>query len=406
MADDRLRQFGVSPRKREGGARLTGRGAGLLLLSLGAVIIGAMLPEPLLVQLGLFGIVLLAAAWPVARSNLNGLTLSRSGPESAFAGQLFPYVLTIRNSRRFDSIGVDVEDGVAGPAERGLHALWLPAGGSVSREFPIRVLRRGTRVRVRSTLISTFPLGLWRTRRELRDTLNMTVYPRPVSPRALPDAQDAALIDAEEAESLRRDWAGDFHGIRQFQPGDRLKLIHWPSTARSREIMVRQFDRRLPEKYSIFFHSIRPGRGESGPDAFESAMELLCGLLVHCRDQAIPLDLTASFLDWRTVHVPNPAHIEPALEALAAAQRTPESDPSPLLRALSGVEAGSRVFVLSDVPGQEWEDLLPEFPFAVTCLSVAGLRVRQPGPGFRRSAAVRPAAAATPSRRRRGPEGE
>src|SRR5690606_22816336 len=110
-------------------------------------------------------------------------------------------------------VGVEVEDGVAGPAERGLHAAWLPGGGSVSREFATRVLRRGTRLRVRSSLTSTFPLGLWRCRRELRDSLTMTIYPRPVPPRALPDAQDAALLDAEEAESVRRDWSGDFHGI-------------------------------------------------------------------------------------------------------------------------------------------------------------------------------------------------
>ncbi len=367
--------------------RLTGRGVALLALSLGAVVLGAVLPEPAAVQLGLLGLLLVAGAWPLAARNLAGLRVTRTCPDTAFAGQLFPYTLTLENEARRPARGVELEDSIAGPAERGMDALLVPAGGKSSRTFPTRLLRRGTRHRARAVLTSWFPLGLWKSQRELRDSVDMTIYPRPMTPRSLDDAQDAALLDAEEEESTRRDWSGDFHGISPFQPGDRLKLIHWPATARAGRLMVRKFDRRLPEKYSVVFHSIRPG-GEAGQgqDGFESAMELLCGLLVHCRDRAIPLDLTVSFDRWRTYPVPGPAFLEPMLARLADARRTPGRDAGPLLHALSTVEPGARVFLLSDVPVREWESLLPDLPFEVTCLSVSELRIKQPGLRLRTTA--------------------
>lgn len=359
--------------------RPTGRGVSLLVLSLSTVVIGALLPEPVAVQIGLMGLCIGTASWWMARRNLNGLRITRDYVDSAFAGQLFPYELHLHNDHSRNRRSVEVEDSLSGPAERGLDAAMIPGGGSVTRAFSTRLLRRGVSHRARAVLISTFPLGLWRSEQEVRERVDMTVYPRPVPPRQLEDAQDAALIDVEEAESARRDWSGDFHGIRGFQPGDRMKLIHWAATARSGKVMVRQFDRRLPEKYSIFFHSIRPDGRRGGPDAFESAMELLCGLLVHCRERAIPLDITGSFNGWHTLHIPNPSQLEPALVLLAGARPDAESDASPLIHAVSSTEPGARVFLISDTPVREWEELLPEFPFDVTCLSVSELRVRRHG---------------------------
>jgi uncharacterized protein (DUF58 family) len=369
------------------GTRLTGRGAGLLLLSLAVTVTGALIPEPNAVRLGLLGMLLLPATWPLARRNLRGLRVERRLPESCFAGQLFSMELELVNDKpRMDSVAVELDDGIAGPAERGMAARWIRSrGGRVSRALTTRLLRRGVAHRLRSMLTSTFPLGLWRSRQEVRDVVEVVVYPRPVTPRTLEEATDSAMIDTDEAESTHRDWMGDFHGVRAFQPGDRLKLIHWASTARSGgALMVRQFDRPLPEKYFVVFHSIFPGRqtGERG-DAFESAMELLCGLLLHCRDQAIPLDLVASFEDWRVIPVGTPQQIEDALYLLAAARRNGERDPANMIRALAGVERHTRVFIISDVSVKDWEPLLPEFPFSITCLSVSDLRIKRPGLNFK-----------------------
>ncbi len=368
--------------------RLTGRGAGLLLLSLVVTASGALIPEVNAVRIGLLGMMLLPLTWPLARRNLGGLRLERKLPETCFAGQLFDMNLDIINERlRLDAFAVDVECGIAGPAERGLSAAWVRSGGGlVRRRINTRLLRRGVTHRIRSVLTSTFPLGLWHSQREVRDILEVTVFPRPVTPRVLEEAVDASIIDVEEAESTHRHWSGDFHGLRAFQPGDRMKSVHWPSSARTGGMMVRQFDRPLPEKYFVVFHSIHPTRqpGEMG-DAFESAMELLCGQICYCRDNAIPMDLVASFDHWRGFSVNTPAQIEDTMLLLAGARRAGERDAGNLLQALSSVERHTRVFILSDVSVKEWEPLLPPLPFEVTCFSVSDLRIRRPGLAFRKA---------------------
>ena len=124
-----------APSQPAGQTRLTGRGLALLGLSLGAVVLGAVLPEPAAVQLGLLGLLLVAGAWPLAARNLSGLRVTRTCPDTAFAGQLFPYTLTLENEAQRPARGVELEDSIAGPAERGMDALLVPAGGKSSRSF-------------------------------------------------------------------------------------------------------------------------------------------------------------------------------------------------------------------------------------------------------------------------------
>ena len=118
---------------------------------------------------------------------------------------------------------------------------------------------------------------------------------------------------------------------------------------------------------------------EAGNRMSSKFLTLLCGLLMHCRDNSIPMDLMASFTDWHAVPVTTPPQIEDALHLLAGARRSGERDAASLLRALSFVERHTRVFILSDVSVRDWEPLLPEFPFAITCMSVGDLRVKRPG---------------------------
>ena len=365
--------------------KLTGRGAGLLLLSLALVAAGAVAPWPDAVRVGLLGICLPPAAWFFARRNLQGLRLERKLPATCFAGQLFSMDLTLMNDRpRLDAFGIDVEDGVSGPTERGMTAAWVASrGGSSTRTFTTRLLRRGDSLRATARLTSVWPLGLWRSTLDTRDRLPVTIFPRPAQPRTLEEAVETANVDVDEAESVHRDWMGDFHGVRAFQPGDRLKQIHWPSSARSRDLMVRQYDRPLPEKYFIVFHSITTGHPGENNDAFEGAMELLCGLMLHCQERSIPMDLVASFLAWQRYPVHTPAAMEGALHRLAGARRHGEKDPAAMMAALSEVDRHTRIFIISDIPVKEWEPLLPEVPYEITCLSVADLRIRRPGRVFR-----------------------
>lgn len=359
--------------------RLTSRGRGLLAISTLALVHGFFQPEASFVLFGLLGLLVLGGAQFWAGRNLRNLSCARSTPTSAFAGQLFPLTLTLTNDRpRLDAFSVEFEDTVAGPTEKGLHAAWLRAGRSATREMQSRLLKRGLVHQARIRFESCFPLGLWSTRKEAESRLEMTIFPRSVPPKVFEDPNLMTLLEANEAESTLTDWDGDFHGLREFQSGDRVKLIHWPTSARSRHLVVRQFDRRRPSRVSLVFHSIRPDSKPQPADVFESALELLCGMLLQLQESGIPVDLIASFNEWQKLPTDSPEHLDAALLTLATAKRKAERNFDSLHQVLTGTEEGSRVIILSDVPLKEWKGEVPELPCVSICLSIAEIYIRQP----------------------------
>ncbi len=371
---------GVSPAPaRSVRPRMTSRGGGLLAISVMAVICGFIMLEPRFVHLGLLGLLVLGGSFLWAGCNLCDLAYTRTTPKSAFAGQLFLLKLTVVNNRkRQDAFAVEFEDSVAGPVEKGLHVDWLQAGASTTREMQSRLPRRGMLHRARASFESMFPLGLWKSRIELESILEMAVFPRPVTPKMFEDPDLLTLLEDDDTESALTDWDGDFHGLREFQPGDHMKLIHWPASARSRHLVVRQFDRRLPSRVTIIFHSIRPDLKPQPGSAFESAMELLCGMLLLFRDRGTPMDMIASFNEWQSMPVESQEHLHAALRTLAMAKRTAERNCNALHAALAGAEVGHRVVVLSDVPLKEWESDMLELPCVTICLSIKEMYIRQP----------------------------
>jgi uncharacterized protein (DUF58 family) len=206
----------------------------------------------------------------------------------------------------------------------------------------------------------------------------MVVYPRPVVPMGLSDPTAADAAVGEENWLPLPDWSGEYLGIRDFRSGDPLKMIHWRATARSQRLVVREFDRRLPVKYALFFHSYYPvGQPRLG-DAFESALEMLAGLLLQCRGLGVPLELTADFHDWQPLVLTESQNLASPLTLLAGAQWAPSSDMSPLTGRLQTLPAESRVFIVSDTPVRLWQHLVPETLSEITCLSVGDMRQRKP----------------------------
>lgn len=359
--------------------RLTPRGVGLLAISSLAMIHGCSSTEAGFVHLGLLGLILLGGAFVWAGRNLQSLSCTRSTPASAFAGQYFPLTLTVMNGRsRLDAFAVEVEDSVAGPTEKGLRAGWLQAGGSSTRGFQTRLQKRGILHPARISFGSSFPLGLWESRIGMESEVEMTIFPRPVAPKLFEDPNLIALLESNEAESTMTDWDGDFHALREFQTGDRVKLIHWPTSARSHHLVVRQFDRQLPGRVTLVFHSIRPDQKPQSAEVFEGALELLCGMLHQLHERVIPVDLIASFNQWEGMPADSPEHLDAALRTLATAKRKAERNPHALHEVLAGTKAGDRVIILSDVPLKEWQDELPDLPCMTLCLSLAEMYLQPP----------------------------
>lgn len=122
----------------------------------------------------------------------------------------------------------------------------------------VKVTYRGTlRQRGRYLLgpleVSTrFPFGLIRSVEKLPQYDSFLVYPR--LGQLTPAWQRRLLAAVRGDHSVRQQHGpheGDFHGLRDYRSGDSQRWIHWRTSARQGELMVRQFERPRQQDQSM-----------------------------------------------------------------------------------------------------------------------------------------------------------
>ncbi|TML90362.1 MAG: DUF58 domain-containing protein [Actinobacteria bacterium] len=114
-----------------------------------------------------------------------------------------------------------------GPAEG--ETIAVPARRSVLREVAVDVT-------------SAWPLGLvrWRRRVHIPLTRPVEVGPAPIDTEMTPPGARGSGADEQSAPGWRD---GDVvRGAREYVPGDPVKLVHWPATARTGTLMVKELD--------------------------------------------------------------------------------------------------------------------------------------------------------------------
>jgi uncharacterized protein (DUF58 family) len=217
---------------RVGGTRLTLLGVVLLM----AVIFGAADPPPatdrqilVLVWTGMIAALVIGIAWPLVAIRRVGVLVE--SPRDATAGDLVPIVVTVT--------------GRIGPCE--VRALdpssdWHRATGGAEGTIAHLADRRGVFRMVRIEVRTTAPLGVLAAHRVFEVALAqpVEVAPRPLAVDWLPAA---APLDSGTDDLSLAALGGDLvRAVRPYAPGDPAHLVHWPSTARTGTLVVREME--------------------------------------------------------------------------------------------------------------------------------------------------------------------
>ena len=102
-------------------------------------------------------------------------------------------------------------------------------------------LTRGRHVLEPLEVTVTDPLGLERV--ELQFGLPIDVLVRPQIPRLTSGSTSHGALDAGVTRSsVRRPTGFEIHAVRDYVPGEPLRSVHWPSTARRGRLMVKELD--------------------------------------------------------------------------------------------------------------------------------------------------------------------
>jgi uncharacterized protein (DUF58 family) len=105
--------------------------------------------------------------------------------------------------------------------------------------------RRGVHDVVVLDVASAAPFGLmwWSKRVDVALRRPLVVAPRMGEPAWRPPSPDLVLPDPAAAGAARRPVeVGEPRGVRPYRPGDLRRFVHWPATAHSARLMVREME--------------------------------------------------------------------------------------------------------------------------------------------------------------------
>ncbi|MEY3457602.1 MAG: hypothetical protein RL215_759 [Planctomycetota bacterium] len=173
------------------------------------------------------------------------ISVSRTLPNSAAAGSFFTVEVSLRNDkRRLSSRLIEVRDLVQGAdvrAEPRVVFVRVGPQGVRSAAYQIALPHRGLYRFGPLRVSSRFPLGIGERGQSVEQPAELFVYP--ALGKLRPEWRHRARR-LEESESSAAPKQGvfddEFHGIREYRPGDNRRAVHWRSSARHAALMVRE----------------------------------------------------------------------------------------------------------------------------------------------------------------------
>jgi uncharacterized protein (DUF58 family) len=92
----------------------------------------------------------------------------------------------------------------------------------------------------------------------------MVVYPRVVRLEEVSIVEAAPTSERALHAAPRRGAGPEYLGIREYRTGDSMRHVHWPSTARHGELMVRELERQQTRRLAIVIDAITDAPVEDG----------------------------------------------------------------------------------------------------------------------------------------------
>lgn len=221
--------------------RPTGRGTGMVLLGLGVMAGAVTIGSADLLVLGaipvlatLVGIVLLVVE--SARGRRRGHEVRRTvRPDPVSAGQVAEVEVRV-TGHRAGSLRLREQAATELSGGRPLRARVARGADRVQLTYQVTAGRRGRWTMGPLTVTRTDPFGVARLRGPLGEGQSLSVWPAVAE---LPVPRTLLLAEPERAVIGAHSPGSDDAALREYQVGDDLRRVHWPSSARRGSLLVR-----------------------------------------------------------------------------------------------------------------------------------------------------------------------
>ncbi|MBS0203180.1 MAG: DUF58 domain-containing protein [Planctomycetes bacterium] len=266
---------------------------------------------------------------------LQSARVTRTAPPRAMVGELFNVELMLSNSRPLMSIWImSVRDTIQHAYENltavVLFARVAPRSSQVGH-YQLKLMRRGRYQLGPLLTYSRFPLGLVERSRLFPLAGEVLIYPRI---GRLGAAWRRRWLGATELVARPQPQAGvfhdEFHRLREFRTGDNPRDIHWRTSARRGELILREYQQNRDFNLSIILDLWQPDSARKEESRLiEQALSFAATAIVEhgrgCRDAILTLSASgATTFRWQGQGTS--ASLESLFDGLAVMNAGPARD--------------------------------------------------------------------------------
>jgi uncharacterized protein (DUF58 family) len=315
----------------------------IYLVIMFVLFIGSMLgrSNPLILVFSLMAGPFVVNGW-LTFTLLKRLKVSRKLPPRVMAGELTSVEICLENEKWWLSAWLmQVIDEIADSKERLRPAVLfarVPPKGKRHASYQVQLMQRGA-WRLGPIQINTrFPLGLVERGLILDVSDRILVYPRIGRLRS---SWESRLRHAAQLASVKLPRGGtfdeEFHKLRDYRRGDDLRTVHWKTSARRNELMVREFQESREQNLIVLLDAWQPASAKPPDvDAAELAISLAASVIADERRRAsesAPFFAAQGRGAFEWGGSSGPHRMEGLLDGLALLEASPVDDLSQVLDA-------------------------------------------------------------------------
>ncbi|GAA5188716.1 hypothetical protein GCM10023322_40010 [Rugosimonospora acidiphila] len=252
--------------------RITRRGIGVLIAGVLLLVGGDGFGYPELAAVGAAGVlaVVLSLVAGLLRPRLE--VRRQVEPERVMRGDPCQVTLTVTNGRSWGALTVVGED-ACGESAVPIPPVRLRPGRGTSVTYPVPTRRRGVVQLGPMRVGRRDPFGLARAQRPYGDPAQVWVYPYLHPVTTVPSGSSRNPDGLSERVPHG---SSTFDSLREYVPGDDLRHVHWRTSARIGELMVRErVDTSRPRLVVLLDDRQVVHRGDTFEDACEAAASLI-----------------------------------------------------------------------------------------------------------------------------------
>lgn len=261
-------------------------GLALGMAALFFAIVAILINTPILFYMGTALIATIVASRIQARLSVRGLRFKREEPDAVKVGDVVTVNIAVWSDRKLRRPLITVADTLPTRlvyADKTISTPIAPAFDlPIRTQYRFRPLKRGVFKWSGIEAVGTDALGLVVMSKVYEtEPVELTVLPRPIPIHVdLPVARGWGISEAESGQS--RGAGLEPRGVREYASGDSLRHVHWASTARRGQLLVKEFEAGSHTAASIVIQQTRGSELGRGAD---TTLELMCGNAVFLAEQ-------------------------------------------------------------------------------------------------------------------------